>query len=243
MFTASDLLGLFLPAVCHICACPLVAGERLLCAGCLAEAPRTLLHRAQLSELNARLGRPPVAVAHAGAWLKYSRSDPFGALIRRAKYNNRPDISRELGRIYARELMADGAFSGVDVLLPVPMHILRRLRRGYNQAREVALGMAEVTSLPVGDNLVAVRPHATQTRRSIEQRMANLAGTMAVRYPEELLGLHIAIVDDIFTTGSTVREALDVLGTVPSAVSVYALATSPRNCTVQPGVYPLYPLA
>ena len=65
--------------------------------------------------------------------------------------------------------------------------------------------------MAVADNLVAVRRHATQTRKSRSERGRNLAGTVAVVRPHELDGRHIAVVDDILTTGATLAECVHAI--------------------------------
>lgn len=79
----------------------------------------------------------------------------------------------------------------------------------------------------MGDNLVAVRAHATQTRRSRDARRKNVAGMIECRSPEELEGLDIAIVDDVFTSGATMAECALAIGRGggrPSSVGALCLA-------------------
>ncbi|MDE6135015.1 MAG: hypothetical protein K2F79_05515 [Muribaculaceae bacterium] len=156
-----------------------------------------------------------------GAWYGYSPAEPSASFIRQAKYGARPRQCRELGRLFAAELMADipaalqaGAcpVTDADVLLPVPMHRMKLMRRGYNQAEEIARGISDVTGVPVGDNLVAVASHSTQTALGMEARRRNIYGCYALRYPDEIEGLHVVIVDDIITTGSTIMECAMAIG-------------------------------
>ena len=106
------------------------------------------------------------------AWFFYDHTSDFADIIRSAKFDDRPAFARALGRLYARELLSaahvdgtPGHLSDVEILMPVPMHWSKLLGRGYNQSREIALGISEVTGIPVADNLMARKPHRTQIGR------------------------------------------------------------------------------
>lgn len=177
-------------------------------------------------------------VAMVEAWMRYDAASPYAELIRNAKYRDRPWQARELGRIFGRDLLGR-PFGGVsptpadiDVLLPMPMHWSKEMRRGYNQSREIAFGLAEMLGAEVGDNLVAVRPHGTQTRLSHAERARNIKGCFALEHASELEGLHVAVVDDVITTGASVCEAVLALSWgMPRAasVSVLAIGATSRN--------------
>ena len=215
------------PRLCPVCKCSLVRGERLMCMACLAALPRTRMHVRPDNGIVARLARPGLRLELAAAWMDYNRHSPYASLIRDAKYRSMPALVREAGRCFALEMQSDAvaALSDIDVLLPVPVHWTKLLRRGYNQSREAAVGIASVLGVPVGDNLRALRPHRTQTRRGASERLHAMKGLFALRASDELRGLHVAVVDDVVTTGATMAEALRVLSEAGlRAISVLALA-------------------
>lgn len=227
--------GLAAPNLCPVCGLELLDGERGLCLSCLMKLPRCIEASAlPLADLLSN-GIAPAGIA--ASWFRYDASAERADLIRKAKYADRPALARELGRLFARELaaapVAPGrmALSDVDVLLPVPMHLRKRLSRGFNQSREVALGISDETGIAVGDNLVAVKAHGTQTRRSSAARRANMEGKLAVEAPHELDGLNIAFVDDIVTTGATIIEcvrAVSCSGALPATLGVLSLALTDK---------------
>ncbi|MDE6396959.1 MAG: ComF family protein, partial [Muribaculaceae bacterium] len=130
-------------------------------------------------------------------------------LIHAIKYHDRPLLARYLGREFASELVADRFFENnpVDIILPIPLHWTRFVKRTYNQARQIALGVSDMTGIPIGDNLQAVRRHVSQTKSGSESRARNVEGVFGVRHAEELDGLHIALLDDVITTGATITAA------------------------------------
>lgn len=217
-----------MPRICPVCRRTLLDAETLMCTPCLAALPRTGMHlRPDANSLTSRVSRPGHRTAFAAAWFDYDRHSPYAAIVRDAKLSSKPAISREGGRLFAMEMLADGCaplLHDIDVLLPVPMHWSRLMRRGFNQSREVARGISLATGIPVGDNLVATRAHRSQTRGNAEHRLRNVAGIAGLRSPAELRGLHIAVVDDVVTTGATMCDAIRAVEEAsPRAISVLAL--------------------
>ena len=98
-----------------------------------------------------------------------------------------------------------------DALVPVPLHHVRRREREFNQAEVLAKLIAPVAGKPVWDALKRVRNTPTQTRLDRSERMENLRGAFKVRRPMQVKGRHLVLVDDVFTTGSTVEECSRVL--------------------------------
>lgn len=215
------------PAVCECCGCSLVDGEELLCLNCRYAMPRTNYHRDPFGELHKRLAAPGLPIDRAAAMFHYIKDSPYAKLIQRAKYNDRPHIVRELAATFARELQPEHFFDGIDLLLPVPIHWRKRLKRGYNQSEVIAIAIGEATGIPVGDNLRAL-PHSTQTRKNAVERASNVAGTIEVTHPGEIAGKHILIIDDVITTGATLLTAAKAIHAVdpPPRISILTLAAS-----------------
>lgn len=222
-----DLGRVIFPAICEVCGRTLVEGERVLCLECMAAMPRVNAHLEPECELSRRLAGAS-KVRSVAAMFAYIRDTPYARVIQKSKYNGRPDIDHDLAMEFVADIRGSGFFEGVDLIQPVPMHPLKKLRRGFNQAEEIAQGVGRVTGIEVADNLVVRRWHSTQTRRNAEERIRNAARTYEVVYPEELEGKHVLLVDDVMTTGATVMACCDALhGAVGSIdVSVLVLAAT-----------------
>lgn len=135
------------------------------------------------------------------AFVPYRYEFPLVELIHRLKYGGQIAIGRIVGTLLARRLAEQGR-PRVDAIVPVPLHAARESKRGYNQAREIAMFAAELLGVPMEDRLVR-RQRATveQTLLPAAARRRNLRGAFEVRAAS--VPLRVAIVDDVLTTGAT----------------------------------------
>lgn len=158
----------------------------------------------------------------------YSRGSGLSTLIAELKYNHYRGIGRMFGNVVGSELITTPFLSDVDMFVPVPMHFLKKAKRGYNQVEEICKGLTEATGIPTVTALKAVKGHRTQTSLTLEQRRANTSGIFRVREPESISGKHIMLVDDVCTTGSTLTSAAEaILTAVPTArISLLTLAVT-----------------
>ena len=103
----------------------------------------------------------------------------------------------------------------------------RQWRRGYNQAVEIARGISDVSDIPLGKGLTAVRSHRSQTGLNAEKRRENTKGLFRYRPAAEQIGTRVCLIDDICTTGSTLVAAAEAILEADSTVllSVFALGT------------------
>lgn len=218
------------PPLCEVCGRRLTQKETTVCLGCELDLPLTDYHLEPFNPIHERLATKP-PIDRAGAMFFYLRDDPYSKLIQNAKYDGRPQILRHLARHYGESLRKAGFFDGIDMIQPVPMHWFKQWRRGYNQTEWLAQGLMDVTGLPVSDCLEVVRPHGTQTRRNRIERWFNAQRTYAAKKNCDISGKHILIVDDVITTGSTIKacaEALYSCGT-NIRISILSLAVTRQH--------------
>jgi ComF family protein len=131
-------------------------------------------------------------------------------MVRAVKYHGAVAHARVLGELLAARLRARPLPCWPEVLLPVPLAPRRFRERGYNQAIELARGLERRLSIPLRtDVLVRVRETREQAGLPRSERRKNLRAAFAVRGP--LQAMHVALVDDVITTGSTVNELAKML--------------------------------
>ena len=206
----SDASEMIFPAVCGVCGRPLVDGETLICMSCDYDMPRCGIESESFNVVHQRLARPGLPIERAASFFYYFRGNPYAMLIQMAKYNNRPSIAMTFGTSFARELRQTAFFNDIDVLLPMPLHFLKKMRRGYNQTEYIARGISAESGIPIGDNLSAAR-HKSQARLKAVERQKNMEGIIRVRNANELVGQHVLVIDDVITTGATMLSAIKAL--------------------------------
>jgi len=219
--------GLF-PATCYLCLDPGQPPALDLCAGCEADLPLNasacpvcaapVPDSRQPCRRCRRRGR-----AFDRAFAPYRYEFPLVQLIHRMKYRGQLPITRILGSLLGRQLASRGP-PGVDAIVPVPLHAARERKRGYNQAREIAVFAARELHLPVHDGLVR-RTRATSEQAGLPAalRWRNLHGAFAIR--AGCAPPRVAIVDDVLTTGATAESlALALRRAGCRSVEVWAVA-------------------
>jgi ComF family protein len=145
------------------------------------------------------------------------------------KYKGVKEVGVELGRIYGLSLRGSDFISGIDLIIPVPLHPSKLRMRGFNQSECISSGISDATGLTVNNYTVArVTGSATQTKRSRYDRWTNVEGIFMVSDPELIKGKHILLIDDVITTGSTLESCAGELLKIEGVkVSVAALAFAP----------------
>lgn len=167
---------------------------------------------------------PPFGVAYAP--LEHDGS--VAKAIHRFKYEHRPDLARPLAALLASEGRAFFAATS-SVLVPAPLHTERFRERGYDQATLLAVELGAVLKRPVRDDwLERTRATERQVGRSEVERDANVRGAFSAA--NDVHGQAVMLVDDVFTTGSTVAEAARTLfAKGASRVDVVTLARARRE--------------
>ncbi len=162
------------------------------------------------------------------------RVSPYAAPLRQAiirmKYRRASNIARYVSNLLAEAVGAHCDVASIDLILPVPMHWLRRLGRGWNHSAVLTDGVSDRLGIPLGDELIRVRNTPPQVRLPASKRASNVRGAFAVTSPAAVRGAHILLIDDVLTTGATANEAARTLlaaGASQVTVAVSAKAEPP----------------
>lgn len=141
-------------------------------------------------------------------------------LVHRLKYERLSALAGPMGQVMAPGL--DGLIPPPDRIVPVPLHVRRRRDRGFNQAALLARSLAAGRGIPVDEQILArVRATPPQVRtRGAEERVTNISGAFAARGRVD--GMVLLLVDDVATTGATLRECALTLRRA-GAAEVHAL--------------------
>lgn len=200
-----------LPAVCPVC---LALQPRLqVCEACRAEAERRRVLYRQCQRCHS-FGTGAASCHSCRDWPDYLRGNiaiwPYQEGWQQAildfKFRNKPWLADAL----AAELLPVLP-SGYDFLVPVPLHPKRLRERGYNQSALLAKALSAGSGIPWQDCLRRVRDTPHQTGQNRAQRLQNVRDAFALVRGQSVAGKRILLVDDVFTTGTTLRECAQVL--------------------------------
>ncbi|AWN82271.1 hypothetical protein DK880_00974 [Candidatus Cardinium hertigii] len=221
----SGLWDLLFPPLCVGCERKLVQSEAFICTFCFSSFPETSYHRQPDNAMFYRVIED-VAIADAFALYWLRKKSLLERVLVAMKYKNQPNIGLFLGRYYATMLAQTSLIQTIEGIVPIPLHRRRLQERGYNQSGFFAQGLAEVLQIPCYSACVErIRYTPSQTKKSKEERKANLQGVFRVMHPELIQGKHLLLVDDIFTTGATlVSCAKEVLAEGAGPVSMATIA-------------------
>lgn len=158
--------------------------------------------------------------------------EPLKQLIHLFKYKSKLKLRKLFAAILIR--FVKDYFLPIrdyDILVPIPMHPARLREREFNHSQILAEELSFEFKIPVSfDNIIRSRHGAPQAALSEKERMKNVKGAFRIKRPECFLNKNILIIDDVFTTGSTVSEiALLLNDNNAKAVDVLTLARSAQK--------------
>jgi len=157
-------------------------------------------------------------------------------LIQLFKYGRVPTLARPLGELLSRALPRDRPF---DMIVPMPMHWLRRWRRGFNQADLLAREVARRTGVPLAAVVKRRRATPPQAGLTSAARRANVAAAFAATNAEHIRGRRVLLIDDVLTTGATASACARILRQSGAAsVTVLTLARADRRMWIEPAAVP-----
>ena len=227
----NDMVSLLLPRICLACGKILLENEGCLCLACRYNIPLTGFSKNRNNPVRF-IFENELSVEAATAMLWYVNGTEWQRLIHKFKYHGRWAFAQKMGEMLGEELRESGNFENIDLIVPVPLHFLRRFKRGYNQSEQLALGVSREMGVKCDFHSVRRRVYNdSQTSKSHVERWDNVEGIFEVRRAEKLRGRHILLVDDVLTTGATmislamaIKRACD--GDV--RISIATLAVSRR---------------
>jgi ComF family protein len=159
---------------CPTCALPTGSGD--ICGTCLKTPP-----------------------AFDGTYALLEYRFPVSAVLQRYKYSGFLAVSGLMGQLLARELMPAVR---PDIIIPMPLHPSRLKERGFNQASEIARIVAKQLAIPLATHICSrTRPTPPQAGLAVKERRRNMKGVFACS--QSLAGKHIALLDDVMTTGAS----------------------------------------
>jgi len=211
--------------------------EKMICDACEADLP-WLTDQCERCALPMPMSdltcaqctiNPPAFDEVIAAWLY---DFPIDTLVTRFKHQGKWPMGRLMAELFGEFLRYrfNEGLALPDFLLPVPMANKRMRQRGYNQAAMLADWLGSLLQLPVNDRLLQrVKETPAQQGLDAKARRRNLLDAFELLMPQEVTGKHIALVDDVLTTGSTADVIAKLLRKAGARqVDVYCLARTAK---------------
>lgn len=210
---ATDLI---LPRRCIVCDRKLNLNEQHICLSCSADIPLTrfwaLKHNPMADRLNEVIQKNTETTdgkyeryAFASALFFYDSEAGYRKIPYMTKYHGALAVGRHFGKILGEYIANCPWMQNANVVIPVPLHWSRKWKRGYNQAEVIAAEVAAAMDIPLRTNILRrIRPTKTQTRLEVHDKRSNVKDAFRASCQNPDLFKHIILVDDVFTTGSTV---------------------------------------
>jgi len=201
------------PPVCYHCGERLDAGGGRLCPCCWNAVNTVGPGDRAYEETLAALAADGLVTGLASRFY-FEKDGPLQSLIHQLKYGGMTAVGVELGRevaVSVRDLPVEPHINGI---IPVPLHRARLRERGYNQSEQIARGISAVTGFPVCSRVLRRAKYTeSQTALSVDERRRNVEEAFSILPParQSVGGGTFLIVDDVITTGSTIRECSRVL--------------------------------
>lgn len=225
-------IDLLLPRMCVVCGRKLIVEERKICLDCLSDMPVTMFWKLSHNQMADRFNHLiqeglegsvndiREKYSYAVALFFYSTDSSYSNITKQLKYHGDIEAGRIFGRMLGDRLSSCSWFGDVDLVLPVPLHRRRQQERGYNQAEIIAGEVAACLGASMNHRILKrVKKTKSQAMLSVEEKKTNVSAAFIV--PREAYGYlirdgiplvrHVMIVDDVFTTGSTMYECFKAL--------------------------------
>lgn len=207
-------ISIIYPPVCGLCG---KINEEWICKKCLIKIQKEAENK------------------HRG-YLKAFYEDGFfafsykGEYIKKAlllyKFHNKPYIYRTISKIILKNEKACRFLKKYDIIIPVPIHKNRKLKRGYNQSELIAIEIGKTLNIKVETNcLIKIKNIVPQSTLNKEQRERNVKGVYKLQNIQNLQNKKVVIFDDVYTTGSTLNECAKVIKTAGvSKIGIFTIA-------------------
>lgn len=222
---ANNIKNLFFPEICLSCNNFLFLGEKTICTTCRHELPLTNFFKCK-ENLTKKVFYGRVQIENASSFVWYKKNSPVQQLIHNLKYRGFEEVGSFFGNWYGHELSKSSLYQNIDLVIPVPLHSKKLKKRKYNQVTEFGKCIAHKLNTDFSDNiLIQSNETSSQTNKNRESRWDEKRNAYSIKEKVNLKNMHLLLVDDVITTGSTLEACIKTLKNYQNCtVSVITIA-------------------
>lgn len=196
------------PHQCLICDVELELNSPTICSFCSEDLMYTQFEKFTEPTSLDKLFWGRVSLEATFSLLFFEKGKSTQKILHALKYKSNPQVGIEFGKLIGRTLKSHKQFKDLDLLIPVPLHPKKEFSRGYNQSEKLADGLSVILNIPVDNSFLKKQKHTgSQTRRGRFGRWDNVVNNFRIK-KQENLPKHVAIVDDVITTGATLEAII-----------------------------------
>jgi len=206
----SDFLHLILPSTCIHCENELPNSEIQICSICESELQYTeFINYKEPTPLDQTFwGR--VNLFSTYAYFYFEKEKISQTILHDLKYKHNSKIGKYYGFRIGEQIDKNEMFNGIDALIPVPIHHRKKFNRGFNQAEIIAKGISVALKKPIDNRFIKKKMQtSSQTKKDRASRFENTKETISLNKLRDYK--HIAIIDDVITTGATLENIIHVI--------------------------------
>lgn len=220
-------MALLYPEICIGCGSALMHHDKMICFKCSINLPYTNFENINENPVE-RLFWFKTKIEHAASGFFFTKKSRIQKMIHAFKYHGNEEAAVFMGEQLGELLNKSSRFNEVDVIVPVPLHPNKFKKRGFNQAERIAFGMSAVMNIPVNTTtLIRVEHNDTQTKKALFSRWENVETIFKIYDSDSIKGMHVLLVDDVITSGSTIESCANQILKIPNTkVSIASLAVA-----------------
>jgi ComF family protein len=201
----TSLLDFFLPRLCYCCNKKLNPAENNVCEACFSKFKYA--DSARITYEYDKDFRGKKIVSGFSSLLVFEKDKEIQHLIHALKYDGRFQAGDYLGKLTGTALSSQIHIWQIDLIVPVPLHNLKKIKRGYNQSYYIANAISRICNIPMNNKVVLrVKNTMSQTQMNLRQREENIRDAFKVKLAKLITDKNILLIDDVITTGSTMNE-------------------------------------
>ena len=200
----------FLPRFCVSCSTKLNPSEDSFCTNCLNKIERASSERIK-HEFDRKFRNDKV-ISDFFSLFVFEKDKELQHGIHVLKYKSRFKVGVLLGKLLGKEIQELNQIWKINLIIPIPLHHLKKAERGYNQSYYIAKGVSKISNCKLKQNVVRrVKYTETQTTMTLIERKENISKAFKVRRINVVKGKNILLIDDVITTGATITECGKIL--------------------------------
>ena len=209
-YFANSLFDFILPRFCCSCKTKLSVNQDTMCLDCLSKIQRSTGLRLQ-REFERKFFNNKIISEFYSPFV-FEKDKELQHAIHALKYDKKFPVGIFLGKVLAAEIKSSKTNWKFDLIIPIPLHQLKKAERGYNQAYYIAKGVGKIFKVKVSDRSVKrIKYTESQTTMNLNEREENISGAFKVKWNTQVRGKNILLLDDVITTGATISECGKIL--------------------------------